>query len=72
MKTRKEVPIMLTTTYLSLRASGAPKIYLTRSAKYLIPLPPMLEDVKEEGALLGHIPGLKYQDYNLQDPDKFP
>ena len=32
----------------------------------------MSENVKEEGNLLGHIPGLKYQDYNLQDPKKFP
>ena len=31
----------------------------------------MSEDVQEEGALLGHIPSLKYQDYNLQDPEKF-
>lgn len=32
----------------------------------------MCEDVIEEGALLGQIPNLKYQDYNLLDPKKFP
>ena len=32
----------------------------------------MSEDVTEEGALLGQIPNLKYQDYNLLDPEKFP
>ena len=32
----------------------------------------MSEDMVEEGALLGQIPNLKYQDYNLQDPKKFP
>ena len=32
----------------------------------------MSEDVVEEGALLGKILNPKYQDYNLQDPEKFP
>lgn len=32
----------------------------------------MSEDVLEEGVLLGEIPSLKYQDYNLLDPEKFP
>ena len=31
----------------------------------------MSEYVEEEGALLEHIPNLKYQDYNLKDPEKF-
>ena len=35
-------------------------------------LPPMSEDVKEEGSLLGHLNDLKYQDYNLLDDIKFP
>ena len=37
-----------------------------------MPLPPMLEDVEEEGSLLGHVNDLKYQDYNLLDHVKFP
>lgn len=32
----------------------------------------MSEDVIEEGDLQGNIPNLCYQDYNLQDPEKFP
>ena len=31
----------------------------------------MSEDILEEGALLGHIQNLKYQEYNLQDPKNF-
>ena len=37
-----------------------------------MPLPPMSEDVKEEGLLLGYVNDLKYQDYNLLDHVKFP
>ena len=37
-----------------------------------MPLPPMSEDVEEEGSLLGHVIDLKYQDYNLLDHVKFP
>ena len=37
-----------------------------------MPFPPMSEDVKEEGSLLGHVNDLKYQDYNLLDHIKFP
>ena len=69
---RREVPVTLTPTYLNPRLSGEPKVQLVKSEKYAIPLPPMSEDVAEEGALLGKIPNLKYQDYNLQDPKKFP
>ena len=50
----------------------APKIQLSRKARYPVPLPPMLEDVEEEGSLLGHVNNLKYQDYNLLDHVKFP
>ena len=32
----------------------------------------MSKDVIEEGTLLGEIPNLKYQDYNLLEPKKFP
>ena len=32
----------------------------------------MSEDVAEEGELMEHILNLKYQDYNLQDPEIFP
>jgi hypothetical protein len=49
-----------------------PKIQLSKKAKYLVPLPPMAEDVDEEGSLLGYVNDLKYQDYNLLDHIKFP
>ena len=32
----------------------------------------MLEDIEEEGLLLGYINDLKYQDYNVLDHIKFP
>ena len=32
----------------------------------------MSEDVIEEGDLLENIPQLRYQDYNLRDPKKYP
>ena len=72
METRREAPVTLTLTYLSPRVSGALQIQLAKNAKYLIPFPPMSENVKEEGTLLGHIQSLKYHDYNLQDLEKFP
>ena len=50
----------------------APKIQLSTKAKYLVPLPPMSEDVEEEGSLLGYVNDLKYQDYDLLDHIKFP
>jgi hypothetical protein len=49
----------------------APKIQLSSEARYPMPLPPMSEDVEEEGSLLGYVNDLKYQDYNLLDHIKF-
>ena len=72
MESYRKVPITWTLAYVNPRLSGAPKVHLVKNEKYLIPLPPMSEDVAEEGELLEHIPNLKYQDYNLQDPEKFP
>ena len=72
MEPRKEVPITWTPTYLNPRLSGSLEVQLVKNPKYPIPLPPMSKAVVEEGALLGQIPNLKYQDYNLQDPEKFP
>jgi len=43
-----------------------------KQVKYVVPLPPMPEEVREQGNLLGKIDQLKFQDYNLQDPQKFP
>ena len=71
MKSHKEVPVTWTPTYVNPRLSGAPKVHLVKSEKYLIALPPMFEYVAE-GELLEHIPNLRYQNYNLQDPEKFP
>lgn len=72
METRREAPVTLTPAYLSLRVRGSLDLQLAKNTKYPIPLPPMSKDVQEEGALPGYIPGLKYQEYNLQDPKKFP
>ena len=59
-------------TYVCLLRHEAPKIQLSSKARYPVPLPPMSEDVEEEGSLLGHVNDLKYQDYNLLDHVKFP
>ena len=48
-----------------------PKIQRSVKTKYLVSLPPMSEDVEEEGSLLGYVNDLKYQDYNLLDHIKF-
>ena len=57
--------------YVCLLRHEAPKIQLSSKARYPVPLPPMSEDVKEEGSLLGHVNNLMYQDYNLLDHVKF-
>ena len=38
----------------------APKVQLYSKAKYIVPLPPISEDVDEEGSLLGYVNDLKY------------
>ena len=58
--------------YVCLLQHEAPKIQLSSKASYPVPLPPMSEDVEEEGSLLGHVNDLKYHDYNLLDHVKFP
>ena len=68
----REVDVNLTAAYLNTRVSGASDIQLIKNMKYLIILPPMWEYVFEEGGLLGHTQNLKYQYYNLKDPEKFP
>ena len=57
--------------YVCFLRHEAPKIQLSSKARYPVPLPPMSEDVEEEGSLLGHVNNLKYQDYNLLDHVKF-
>ena len=59
-------------TYVFPLRHEAPKIQLSAKAKYLVSLPPMSEDVEEEGSLLGYVNDLKYQDYNLLDHINFP
>lgn len=46
--------------YVCLLRHEAPKIQLSMKAKYLVSLPPMSEDVEEEGSLLGYVNDLKY------------
>lgn len=53
MEPCKEVPVTWNPTYVNPRLSGAPEIHLVKNEKYIILLPPMSEDVVEEGALLG-------------------
>ena len=58
--------------YINQRMGGVSNVPLMKNVKYHIPLPPMSKDMIEEGGLLGHILILRYQDYNLQDREKFP
>ena len=58
-------------TYVCPLRHEVPKIQQSSKARYHVPLPPMFEDVEEEGSLLGHVNDLKYQDYNLLDHVKF-
>ena len=58
--------------YVNPWQEGAPEVQFPTNAKYPTPLPPMSEDVVEEGDILANIPQLRYQDYDLQDPEKFP
>lgn len=67
-----EASINWVPTYINLRLLGAMKLQLSKNAKYPTPLLPMSEDIAEEGDLLAFIPQLRYQDYNLQDPKKYP
>ena len=63
---------LLVPTYVSPRAPGTPIIELAKQEKYVVPLPLMPKEVREQGNLLGKVEQLKFQDYNLQDPQKFP
>lgn len=65
MENRREAFVAWTLVYISPRTGGAPDVPLMKNMKYPIPLPPMSEDVIEEGDLLGQISILRYQDYNL-------
>ena len=65
MENRREASIVGTTVYISPRSSIMSEVPLMKNVKYLILLPPMSKDVIKEGDLLGHIPNLQYQDYNL-------
>ena len=49
-----------------------PEVQLPKNAKYPTPFLPISQHVIEEGDLLANIPQLRYQDYNLQDPEKYP
>ena len=72
METRTDMSIHWILTYVNLRQDDAPKVQLPKNAKYPTPLSHMSEDFIEEGDLLANIPQLRYQDYNLQDPEKYP
>ena len=58
--------------YVCLPRHEVPKFQLSAKAKYPVPLPPMSEDIEQEGSLLGYVNDLKYQDYNLLNHIKFP
>ena len=58
MENGREASIAWTPIYINPWASIVPEIPLAKNEKYPIPLPPMSEDVIEEGDLLGNIPYL--------------
>ena len=72
MENLREASIAWTLIYINPQESTVVKVPLVKNTKYPIPLPTMSEDVIEEGDLLKSILNLQYQDYNLQDPLKFP
>ena len=72
MEPRIDTSLYWIPTYVNLHHEGAPEVQLPKNAKYPTPLPPMYEDVIEEGDLLANILPLRYQNYNLQDPNKYP
>lgn len=72
MENQREAFVAWKLVYISPRLSIVSDIPLGKNKKYPILLPPMSEDVIEEGDLLGNIPNIWYKDYNLQDPKKFP
>ena len=72
METRTKALIHWILTYINLRLDDASKVQFPKNAIYPTPLPPMSEDVVEEGNLLVNILQLRYQDYNLQDREKYP
>lgn len=58
MENQSATAISWTPLYISPRLSIVLEVPLMKNVKYPIPLPPMSEDVIEEGDLLGHIPNL--------------
>ena len=46
--------------YVNPCQEGVLEVQLPRGAKYPMPLPPMFEEVVEEGDLLANIPQLRY------------
>ena len=60
MESYREVPVTWTIAYINPRLSGFSEVHLVKNAKYLILLPPIYEDLVEEGELLECIPNLKY------------
>ena len=72
MESHTEASINWVPTYINLRIPDASEVQLPKNAKYPTPLPPMSKDVIEEGDLLANISQLRYQDYSLQDPEKYP
>ena len=58
MERRREALVPWTLVYISPRPSTMLDIPLGKNTKYPIPLPPMSEDVIEEGDLLGSIPNI--------------
>ena len=72
METQTEASIHWISTHINSWLNDAPEVKLPKNAKYPTPFPPMSEDVVDEGNLLANIPQLRYQDYNLQDPEKYP
>ena len=56
MESRTKASINWFLTYINSRLLDAPEVQMPKNAKYPTPLPPMFEDVVEEGDLLANIP----------------
>ena len=54
------------------RVEDAPEVTIPKSAKFLIPLPPIDPRVKKDGDLLGYVHVLKFTYYNIGDSKTYP
>ena len=68
----KEEEVHSAPDYIVPWVEGAPEVNIPKSAKFLVPIPPIDSQVKEDGDLLGYAPNVKFIDYNLGDSKTYP